>query len=184
VLDAAYDLFTRQGIRAVGVDTIVDQAGVAKMTFYRHFPSKEDLVLAVLQKREDLWTREWLEGQIRSRATHPEERLVLILDIFDEWFQRPDFEGCFFIKSVLEASERDERIRAASALHLANVREFVSSLAAEAGIAHPDDFARKWQILLEGAIVSAVAGDKLAARRARDVGVLLLESEARTDATR
>src|SRR3977135_4369289 len=102
VLDAAYGLFSRQGIRAVGVDAIIARAGVAKMTFYRHFPSKEDLVLAFLERREQLWTREWLEKQIKQRATTPREQLIAIFDLFEEWFERDDFEGCPFISAMLE----------------------------------------------------------------------------------
>src|SRR5207245_8868855 len=93
VLSAAYDLFSRQGIRAVGIDTIIARAGVAKMSFYRHFPSRDELVLAFLQKREQLWTHEWLEAEVNRRAVTPRKRLLAIFDVFDEWFQREAFEG-------------------------------------------------------------------------------------------
>jgi AcrR family transcriptional regulator len=76
VLTTAYDLFSRRGVRAVGVDTIIADAGVAKMTFSRHFPSKDDLVLAFLQRREQLWTHEWLEAEVSSRASAPADRLL------------------------------------------------------------------------------------------------------------
>lgn len=97
VLAVAYDLFSRRGIRAVGVDSIIGQAGVAKMTFYRHFPSKNDLILAFLQRREELWTHRWVEDEVKRRASAPSERLLTIFDVFHEWFQRSDFEGCSFI---------------------------------------------------------------------------------------
>ncbi len=179
ILEAAYRLFTMRGLRAVGVDTIIARAGVAKMTFYRHFRSKEGLALAVLERRETLWTHEWFEGEVKSRANQPEERLLAIFDIFDEWFQRPDYEGCFFVNTLLETPERGDPIREASNRQLANVRAIVGSLAAEAGVAQPDDFAHKWQIVLIGAIVAATEGDRRAASRARDLGRLLLESELR-----
>ena len=67
ILDVSYRLFCRHGIRAVGVDTIVEHAGVAKMSFYRHFPSKEALVLSVMERREQLWTRDWLQSQVAER---------------------------------------------------------------------------------------------------------------------
>jgi len=174
---AAYDLFSRHGVRAVGVDTIIAQAGVARMTFYRHFPSKDDLVLAFLEKREELWTHNWLEAEIRSRATKPEDRLLAAFDVFDEWFQRDDYESCSFIKVLFETFEQSDPVRGATTVHLANIRVFLRGLAQDAGIAQPDDFARRWQILMEGAIVSADAGDRLAARRAREVGSLLLATE-------
>ncbi len=177
VLSAAYDLFSRQGIRAVGIDTIIARAGVAKMSFYRHFPSKDELVLAFLQKREQLWTHEWLEAEVNSRAATPRMRLLAIFDVFDEWFQREDFEGCSFINVLLEMVESGHPARQATTAHLANIRVILRALADNAGVARPDDFARKWHILMKGSIVAAGEGDRLAARRARDVGRLLLAAE-------
>ena len=70
ILSTAYALFTRRGVRAVGIDEIISQSGVAKATMYRHFPTKNDLVLAVLQRREQLWTYDLVEQQSRLRQ-HP-----------------------------------------------------------------------------------------------------------------
>lgn len=177
VLAAAYELFAREGVRAVGVDRIIEQAGVAKMTFYRHFPSKDDLVLAFLRRREELWTRRWLEAEVRRRAVSPQERLMRVFDLFDEWFHRPDFEGCSFINVLLETPEAGRQVRGATTSHLANIRAFLCELAGEAGIADPEGFARQWHILMKGAIVAAVEGDREAARRAQGVARLLLASE-------
>src|SRR5918992_4466776 len=96
VLETAYELFSRRGIRAVGVDEVIDRAEVAKATLYRHFPSKDDLVLAFLERREQLWTRELVEAGARERGATPEEQLLAIFDVFDEWFQQDDYEGCSF----------------------------------------------------------------------------------------
>lgn len=177
LLAAAYDLFSRRGVRAVGVDTIIARAGVAKMTFYHHFPSKDDLVLAFLQRREQLWTRDWLEGEVTRRAASPRERLLTIFDVFDEWFQRDDFEGCSFINILLEVGEPNHRIRKATTAHLANIRTLLRNLADAAGVADVDDFARKWHVLMKGCIVAAGEGDRLAARRARQIGNVLLTAE-------
>jgi AcrR family transcriptional regulator len=177
VLTAAYDLFSRQGVRAVGIDTIIARADVAKMTFYRHFPSKDDLVLAFLERREQLWTHQWLATEVNRRAVAPRERLLAIFDVFDEWFQRDDFEGCSFINILLEMFEPGGPVRQASTSYLANIRVFLRALAEGAGVAETDDFARKWHILMKGSIVAAGEGDRMAARRARDVGQRLLASE-------
>src|SRR6188472_2583997 len=83
---------SRRGIRAVGVDEIIETAGVAKATLYRHFPPKDDLVLAFLQRRDDVWTHGWVEREARSRADDSENQLLAIFDIFDEWFHSEDFE--------------------------------------------------------------------------------------------
>jgi AcrR family transcriptional regulator len=178
---AAYDLFSRQGIRAVGVDTIIAQAGVARMTFYRHFRSKDDLVVAFLEKREELWTHRWLETEVRNRAVNPEDRLLAVFEVFDEWFQREDFEGCSFINVLLEKFEQGHPVREATTVHLANIRVFLRGLAQDAGVAEPDDFARSWHILMKGSIVAAGEGDRLAARRARRLGALLLTTERQQD---
>src|SRR2546427_6954698 len=98
----AYELFSRHGIRAVGIDAVIAGSGVAKQTLYRHYPSKNDLALAFLRRREELWTRTWLEREVERRARKPAERLLVVFDVFEKWFQRRDFEGCSFIKVLLE----------------------------------------------------------------------------------
>jgi len=174
ILSSAYTLFCRHGIRAVGVDTIIERSGVAKMTVYRHFGSKDDLVLAVLDRREQLWTRKWLEREVRRRAERPVDRLLAIFDVFDEWFHRRDFEGCLFVNALLEIDDRKHPIHIACREQLARIREFLIELATEAGVADPDDFARQWHILMKGSIVSAGEGDLVAARRAQELGRLLV----------
>ena len=79
---AAYELFSRHGVRAVGVDTIAARAGVAKMTLYKHYSSKEALALAFLRRREELWTRSFLQQEVERRARTPAERLVAVFDVF------------------------------------------------------------------------------------------------------
>jgi AcrR family transcriptional regulator len=175
ILEAAYPLFSKSGIRAVGVDKIVETAGVAKMTLYRNFPSKDDLALAFLTMREERWTRAWLWEEVRRRAESPGDRLLAIFDVFGEWFEREDFEGCSFINILLEQDNQEDQVRAATVRHLANIRELIQELARDAGIEDPDAFSRHWHILMKGSIVSAGEGDRLAARRARELGTLLLE---------
>jgi AcrR family transcriptional regulator len=177
ILDTAYDLFSRHGVRAVGVDRIVAESGVAKMSLYRHFSSKDVLVLAVLQEREQRWTRDWLGAEVMVRASTPEGRLLAIFDVFGEWFHSPGFEGDSFVKMLLEFDDPTSPVRQASAERLANVRSFVCELAEEAGVSDPDALAHKWHILMKGSIVTASAGDARAAQRAREVGTLLLADE-------
>jgi AcrR family transcriptional regulator len=175
ILSSAYALFCRRGIRAVGIDTIIERSGVAKMSVYRHFDSKDDLVLAVLERRDELWTRGWLQAEVHRRAEDPRERLLAIFDVFDEWFHRRTFEGCFFINALLEFEDGRHRINRDCRRRLAEIREFLAATAADAGIADPDGFARQWHILMKGSIISAQEGDQDAAKRAQRIGVLLLE---------
>jgi AcrR family transcriptional regulator len=175
ILDTAYGLFSRRGVRAVGVDEVIREAGVAKATLYRHFPSKEDLVLAFLRQRERRWTHDFVEREARRRGLTPEGRLLAIFDVFDEWFRRDDFEGCSFINVMLETANREHPIGRASVDHLANIRTVVATLAAEAGLRDPDEFARSWHILMKGSIVQAGEGDAEAARRAQEMARALIE---------
>jgi AcrR family transcriptional regulator len=174
ILETAYELFARRGIRAVGVDEVIEHAGVAKATLYRHFPSKDDLVIAFLALREERWTVEWVEAEARRRGATPEEQLLAIFELFDEWFHRDDFEACSFINVLLEMGPAHPTGRA-SVQHLENIRTIVSRLAEEAGLRDPDAFARSWHILMKGSIVSATEGDAEAAQRARSMARLLID---------
>jgi AcrR family transcriptional regulator len=174
ILEAAYELFSQHGIRAVGIDTIIERSAVARMTLYRHFGSKDALVLAFLQRREERWTRDWLQHEVEQRSTDPAERLLAIFDVFDEWFQQPDFEGCSFINALLETADPADVVHQASRDYLARIRGFVEGLAAEAGLSDPAAFAGQWHILMKGSIVAAGEGDRQAARRAQEVARLLL----------
>jgi len=173
-LESGYELFSRRGIRDVGVDEVIDHAGVAKATLYRHFRSKEALVLAFLELREQRWTRGWVEAEAMRRGTSPEEQLLAIFDAFDGWFRRDDFEGCSFINVMLEMGP-ENALTGASAQHLANIRSIVRGLAKEAGLREPDAFAHSWHILMKGSIVAAAEGDVEAARRAKSMARLLMD---------
>jgi AcrR family transcriptional regulator len=175
VLATAYELFSRHGTRAVGVDRIIEESGVAKMTLYRNFASKDDLILAFLERREEQWTRAWLQSEVEARAADPAGKLLAIFDTFGEWFAKDSFEGCSFINVMLEVSDAGHPVRDAAIGHLATIRAFLAGLAEEAGVEDPDAFARQWHILMKGSIVAAGEGDVHAAARARELGVLLLE---------
>lgn len=172
---AAYDLFSREGVRSVGVDAVIARAGAAKMTLYRNFPSKDDLILEFLRRREQLWTHEWLEAESRRRGETPRDQLLAIFDVFSEWFSQPDFEGCSFLTTMIEMSDREHPVHQAAVGHLANIRTYIEALAAESGIRDTDSFARKWHILMKGSIMAAHEGDTAAGARAREIGELLLK---------
>ena len=174
ILETAYTLFSREGTRAVGVDRIIAESGAAKMTLYRNFASKDELIMAFLERREERWTRGWLQAEATRRGTTAAERLLAIFDVFDEWFAREDFEGCSFINVMLELASADDPVRQASVGYLSAIRDFLRGLAEQAGVEDADGFARQWHILMKGSIVAAGEGDREAARRARELGELLL----------
>jgi AcrR family transcriptional regulator len=181
LVTAAYDLFARNGVQAVGVDAIIERSGVARQTLYRHFGSKQELVLAFLERREEVWTYGWLAAEVKRREREPRPRLLAIFDVFDEWFRSPEFEGCSFINVMLEHPDADHPLHQAAAEYLARIRSFLQDLAADAGIADPASFAREWHILMKGSIVAAGEGDVDAALRAQHIGRVLLSQAPASD---
>jgi AcrR family transcriptional regulator len=174
ILETAYELFARHGIQAIGVDEIIRQSDVAKATFYNHFPSKNDLVLEFLNLREERWTKAWIDAEVRHRANTPEEQLLTIFDLFDEWFHREDFEADSFVNVLLELGATHPAGKA-SIEHLGNVRAIITQLAEEAGLRATESFTRSWHILMKGSIVCAAAGDTEAGKRAQEMAKLLIE---------
>jgi len=179
IVCTAYALFTRRGVRAVGIDEIISQSGVAKATMYRHFPTKNDLVLAVLQRREQLWTFDLVERQSRLRGSTPEEQLLAIFDVFHDWFQKhEDFDGCSFINVLIELGATHPAGQA-SIQYLGNIRSILRQRAETAGLRDADSFARSCHILMKGSIIAAAEGDLEAAHRAQDMARTLIEQHRR-----
>lgn len=179
LLTTAYDLFSRRGIRDVGIEELIAQAPVAKATFYRHFASKEDLALSFLEQRDEIWTSNGLIDEVGRRESLPIPRLLAIFDVLDEWFQSEDFEGCSFINVLLEMGSTHTLGRA-SIDYLAKVRVHVCTLAEEADLRKPMEFAHSWQLLMKGSIISAAEGDREAASRARQMARWLIDHHQTT----
>jgi AcrR family transcriptional regulator len=175
VLAAAYELFHERGTRDVGIDAIVRRSGVAKMSLYHHFRSKQELVEAFLAEHDRVWTVEWLKSQVWARARSPARRLLVVFDVLGEWYRSEGFAGCPFVRVMLEYPCGHPSRRAASA-HLANIREFLRELAAEAGVRQPERFASTCQMLMAGAGVSAYEGNLQAAREAKAMATLFLKA--------
>jgi AcrR family transcriptional regulator len=88
ILETAYELFSRRGVRDVGINEVIERAHVTKATLYHHFALKDDLVVAFLDLREKRWMRGWVQTEARRRADTPEQELLAIFDLYDEWFHR------------------------------------------------------------------------------------------------
>jgi AcrR family transcriptional regulator len=174
ILATAYELFSHRGVRDVGINELIERSGVAKSTFYRHFPSKDALVLAFLALRDQVWTVDLIVSEARRRGTTPEGRLLAIFDVFGDWFHRDDFEACTFINVLLEMGP-EHPLGEASIGYLARIRGHIQALAEEAGLERSDEFARSWHILMKGSIISATEGDFLASKRAQQMAGWLIE---------
>ena len=170
ILAAAADLFYREGVRAVGVDRIAEEAGVAKMSLYYHFRAKDELVAAWLERRDTEWMG-WLEAAVASDGGG----VLAVFDALREWFEEPGFRGCAFLNTQAELGRTNERAASVIAAHKRDLRAFLVELAAAQGLPEPDRLGRGLQLLVEGAIVTAaVEGGPDAALEARATAERLL----------
>lgn len=172
---AAYELFAQRGIRDVGINELILRAGVARATFYQHFTSKDELVLAFLERCHQNLTVEQIIAECRTSSEDPAAQLLTIFDVLDGWFRRDDFQACAFVSTMLEMGPTHS-LGEASISYLAQVRAFMRTLAEEAGLDQPEAFARSCHILTKGSIISAVEGDRESAVLARRMAVSLISA--------
>lgn len=175
ILVAAYDLFTRNGIRAVTDAQIAIKAGTTTDQLYQHFPSLDELVIAVMVRRERLWTFELIDEQSRARGRTPEAQLLAIFDVFEEWFAAADFNACMFINVLLEMGAAHP-LGQAGIEHLQRIRDIVRARAERAQLTDVEDFTRSFHLLMKGSIIAAAEGDHQAAARAKRMARALLEA--------
>ena len=168
IIDAAYPLFAQRGIRDVTLLEVQRAAGVTDEQLSTEFENRDELAAVFLERREQQWTRDIVEAGARSRGATPGERLLAIFEVFHDWFQRDDYEACSFINVLLEMG-REHPLGVASAKYLVNIRELVATLATEAGLVDPEEFALSFHILMKGSIINAVEGDSAAAKRAKEM---------------
>jgi AcrR family transcriptional regulator len=152
ILDTAFRLFYAHGIRGVGVDRIIAESGVAKATFYKHFPAKDDLVLAYLDRVDDTWTGQ-LTTAAEAAGPAPRDQLVGMFDALATACRREGYRGCAFINAAAE-NEAGTRIHDRTLAHKDAVRSWVRSLAEAAGAPDPDGLARILTLLLDGGLAS------------------------------
>lgn len=155
LLDAATELFCRKGINAIGVDTIVAKAGVAKSTLYKLFGSKEGLVEAVLRAEGEAW-RDWFTKAVSQAGPDPRARLDAIFPALAQWFRQKRFYGCPFINAVAEHDKASDRVRKLAIEHKQQVLSFIRALGIEAGARDPDRLTHEIALLMDGAIVTAM----------------------------
>lgn len=182
IVGAADRLFYARGIGQVGMDAVRDEAGVSLKAIYREFPSKEDLVIGVLEHRHEMWTT----GLAAATAAVPDphDRLLAIYDHLAGWFGEADFRGCGFINAFGELGAASQRVAEAVREHKRSFQAYVDQLVVEAGAAA--DLGPQLAILAEGAqTTAAISGDPAAAAAARAAAAVLIESATqRTVVTR
>ena len=153
ILETAQQLFYRDGFRAVGIDTIIAEAGVAKMSLYRHFPSKDDLIVAYLEEsHRQYW--EWLDGAV-AKVDDPEETLVVMFEAIEKLATSPECHGCTFQGTAAEFPDRQHPGHRVALAHKQTVRDRFAQLAAAANLRNPDELADQLLLLMDGAWVAA-----------------------------
>ena len=176
LIDTALELFNRDGFHATGIDRILEAAGVARMTLYNHFKSKDELIVAVLRRRDEKF-RNWFMRTVERLQTRPKERLLAVFDALNEWFTSKDFCGCMFINASAEYGDLANPVHRVATEHKQLIRSFLLQIAIDAEIADAEELAGELMLLAEGAIVMAhVAGDSNAAANAKRAAAKLIQA--------
>lgn len=175
LLDTAGDLFYRDGYHAVGIDRILAEAGLAKMTLYHHFASKDELIVAVLERRGRTIGAE-IAAAIDAAGSSPRKRLLAFFDWHERWFDRKDFNGCAFIRAIGEYPDAKSPIHQAVTKQKQAGRDRLEAMLAAMEVTDPKAMAIQLHLLLEGAIVSAhTFGDSGIIKSVRDAALSLIK---------
>jgi AcrR family transcriptional regulator len=170
LLETAQRLFYQRGFHAVGISEIIAEAGVARMTLYNNAASKEALIEAIIERASNQ-VMAWLERGASSSTgptLPPGQRLPAIFDLYEAWFNEPEFSGCLFARAAAEFPAHDHPVHRAAANHKRRLFEFLEEIAGDAGARQPAMLAEQLLLLLEGATALAQqTGALIAARRAR-----------------
>ena len=176
-METASDLFYREGIRAVGVDTVSERAGVSKRTLYNRFGGKDGLVAEYLRRRDEGW-KAYLRGATEA-VVEPKEKLLAVFEAYEEWLVGEDFRGCAFANAAAEIPDPGHPARVVARRHKEGVRDHLAALAEDAGFDEPGALAERLLILLEGATATAAmrcSADPLEV--ARSVALELLDARS------
>lgn len=173
ILATAFRLFYAQGLRAAGIDTIIAESGVAKATFYKYFPAKDDLILAYLEKVDGVWTGQ-LQAAAEAAGPDPAAQLVGLFDALASACRRDGYRGCAFINAAAESAS-GTRVHERTVAHKEHIRAWIRDLAVQAGAPDPDQLARSLTLVLDGGLASGVLdADPAAATAARDTASQLV----------
>ncbi len=170
LIDAAVARFYRDGFRNVGIDQILAAVGISKTAFYKHFESKDDLMLAVLEAK-NVWLQETLREMIATRGgPTPADCLRGVFDVVQQIIDSDEYQGCLFVNVAMEFPLPHDPAHRAAAQHKRAIEAIVRELAEQAGADDPEALAQDLCLVMEGAYVTRqVSGDPQAAAIARRV---------------
>jgi AcrR family transcriptional regulator len=175
LIQASLELFSLTGYSAVGVNTISEKAGVTKKTLYHHFKSKKELILAVLRYYDERHRNSFMRS-VEARAENPEDRLLVIFDILEEWFNSKNFSGCLFVRTMGEYPEEGTSIRSVCQESKISTQRYIQNLAEKAELQDAVELSEQFMLLIEGAITMAqVNNSHLSAVRAKKAAKILIK---------
>ena len=154
IMETANRLFYSEGLRATGIDRIIAESGVAKMSFYRHFPAKRDLIVAFLEKRSKEWMA-WFRSEVDRRLAKRGAGLEVISDTLESWFAQTDFRGCTFMNSVAEGAHEEPLIAQVVLDHKAELGKYIQELASRLGLSSPKRVHEAVMVVIEGSVIRA-----------------------------
>jgi AcrR family transcriptional regulator len=173
--EAAARRFYRDGFRNVGIDQVLADVGISKTAFYKHFESKEDLLLAALEMK-NRWLQDTFREAVRDRGGPTAVgQLRVLLDVVDQIISSDEFQGCIFVNASIEFPLLHEPAHVAAAQHKREIEEVVYEIAARADAADPRHLARELCLVMEGAYITRhVTGDRQTVEVARRVADLVI----------
>ncbi|WP_086931765.1 TetR/AcrR family transcriptional regulator [Agarilytica rhodophyticola] len=181
LVETAQRLFYRQGFRATGIDLVLAESGVAKKTLYNHFKSKDELIIAALQRRDEQFMSNLRQTIARLLSKQEVDvkfaKISAYFDALSEWINSDNFCGCMFINASAEYPRQDDPIHVACTNHKKLVIQFIEELLSECKFENAHTIAKQMALLSDGAIVNAhTTNDYNAANEAKVVAMRLLES--------
>jgi AcrR family transcriptional regulator len=167
IIEAALEAFNIDGVPGVSADTIIEQAGVAKMTLYKHYPTKEALAAAYVHERSDRWMA-WLTARVGKRGRTPRQRLLALFDALDEWLKSDDYYGCPFHRAAADFPDVKHPIHKEVIRNKRQLRALVVELVRAAGLDDQALVVDQLLLLMAGAeIMAQIEGDPKYSRFAR-----------------
>ena len=154
ILIAAAQLFYYKGFNQVSINEVITSSDIARRTFYRYFPSKDELIVEVMRFQAKRWLN-WFEETLNIRANCPKEKILASFDVLQEWYTSPDYHGCPFIKAALEIADASHPVNQIAVMVRQSIRTYIFKLALEAGIQSPEVFSQQYLLLLGGSILMA-----------------------------
>lgn len=177
IIEIAIRLFCEHGFHATGVDRIMREAKVSKKTLYNHFRSKDELILAALQKHDSVFRNNFVKD-VEQLSNTPKGQLIAMFDVAENWFSDQNFFGCMFVNVVGEYSDSNSPMRDVSKSFKKMIWRYIHDLCSQAGVTDPTSMANQLALLFEGAIVTAqISGTALSATTAKNVAIQLLTAD-------